>query len=121
MAFDGVRPRVDVCRVTNPHAFVEAAHRGLHYVAIVKIGTIASATNWESWQAYTARADWITSLLAAHKLRHNLFEQHSAMFNNGNAGRKREWVEVKRTERAHALQQLQSGERYGAERARGDH
>ena len=49
LLFDAVRPRVDVCQVTNPHAFAWAAYRGLYYVTIVKYGTVASATNKRGW------------------------------------------------------------------------
>ena len=53
LVFEHVRPRVDLCTRTNPMRLHGAATQGLYYVCRVKMGTAASAANYEPWRDYT--------------------------------------------------------------------
>ena len=96
--FDGILPRVDACFMKNPAAFKRAAHHGLWYVYVKKLGTVLADTNCFPWSDYVPQGQWLARLWEARKVSHEQFEQMSAEFRHGHAGRMRDLAEVRRTE-----------------------
>ena len=107
LVFQGVTPRVDVCRApggpANAGAPRIAALHGLWYVHIQKEGTLFSDSNWQPWKDYTPPVGWITSLWDQKKLSHNAFEKLSVEFRTGHSKRKRDLDDIVRQERANAV------------------
>ncbi len=61
--FEGARPRIDVCtcQAAMGRVLRLAAAQGLWYVAVLKSGTISSATNFLVWGDYVPNAQWFRS------------------------------------------------------------
>ena len=101
LVFHQIRPRVDTCSIMhNPTTWKKAAMHGLWYVHVVKLGTVASASNYEPWVHYVPDGDWLVSLWSAHKLSHDQYEDLSAQFRTGHAARMHDLGAVRRSERA---------------------
>ena len=98
-----IQPRIDQCTLRSPRSFKMAALHGLWYVHIVKLGTVFADSNLQPWKHYVLDAKWLVSLWAARKLSHEQFEEMSALFRVGHAGRMQELASVRRTERAVAV------------------
>ena len=100
--FQGVHPRVDVCKgkgfVANAGVPRKPALRGLWYVSMCKDGTLQSATNYLPWVNYSPCAAWLGSLWDEKNLSHELFLTLSAEFRTGHATRKRGVEAVRRQE-----------------------
>ena len=104
--FDGIRPRIEVCvaRGKQPH---DAACHGLWYVALMKDGTVASASNYEAGVDYKPRADWLQNLYKDKKLTHHEYLAMSARdFPLGHSARKRDAEEAFRDARRAAVRAL---------------
>ena len=97
--FNDVHPRVDV-RTASKTSFAAkvAAYHGLWYVAVMKLGTVASETNFEAWKDYTPLASWIDGLMSAKKLSVQQYLQLAREIGVGYAKRKRDAVEMERDE-----------------------
>ena len=65
LVFQTVAPRVDVCTRTNPMRLRNAALQGLYYVYLLKLGTVASASNYLPWRDYTPKPDWLNAWWSA--------------------------------------------------------
>ena len=106
-SFEGVRPRVDVCRgpgsAQNMGAPRRAALRGFWYVSVFKAGTVASDASWKCWVDYKPDPSWLTGLWDAHKLSTEDFVAMSAKFRTGHSKRKHDALEVERDERVRAV------------------
>ena len=98
-AFEAVRPRIDSCYVTNPKVFLAAAHHGLWYVSVMKLGTVKTASNVEPWRNYSPRPEWLVGLWTGGKLTHEQFETLSARFRRGHDARMRDLAAVRRSEK----------------------
>ena len=103
LVFDTVLPRVDVCTRSNPARLHSAALQGLHYVSTMKLGTVATATNFKPWRDYAPKADWSDSLWCAHKLSHEQYARYSEELRCGHAKRRRDVEDVIRSERERAI------------------
>ena len=103
LVFGSVRPRVDVCIRTNPARLHTAALEGLYYVNIMKSGTVSSATNCKPWRDYTPKAEWIDTWWTGKKLTSAQYIEYAMEFRCGFSKRRRDWEEVVRSERDHAL------------------
>ena len=103
LTFDSVAPRVDVCTRTNPLRLRNAAMQGLYYVQIMKLGTVAAATNYHPWRDYTPKPEWLEGWWLGQKLSHAQFNEYSMHFRCGHAKRKRDLEEVLRSEREKAI------------------
>jgi hypothetical protein len=105
LVFAGVRPRVDVCtcQATRSRPLKLAAAHGLWYVAVMKVGTKASRTNFWAWRDYVPRPEWVRSLWEAHKLTHAMFADLSRELRVGFAERKRDLSELEADERRQAV------------------
>ena len=88
LAYDGVAPRVDVCTRTNPLRLRGAALQGLYYVYIMKLGTVASDTNYWPWRDYSPKPDWLDAWWLAQKLSHAQYSEYSVQFRHGHAKRR---------------------------------
>ena len=100
LVFEGVRPRIDKCSVSNPKRWKVAVRHGMWYVTVMKEGTIISATNCGS---EVPKPQWVTSLWEEHKLSHAQFDDHSIQLRVGHCKRKRDLVEVRQSERSQAV------------------
>ena len=102
LQFQGVRPRVDVCKGPGSSANIgqprRAALHGLWYVTVMKEGKVYCATNFHPWQNYTPSAQWLQSLYDSKKLSHRAFLDLSAKFRTGHAKRKRDVDTITRQE-----------------------
>ena len=103
LVFEYVRPRIDVCTRTNPMRLQTAALQGLYYVYIMKAGTVSTASNFQPWRDYTPKAEWIDAWWSGKKLTHAQYIDYSKEFRTGHAKRRRDWEEVVRSERDHAI------------------
>ena len=117
LVFESVRPRVDVCTRTNPARLQTAALQGLYYVNIMKSGTVAAATNFEPWRDYTPKAEWIDAWWTGKKLTNTQYIEYAKDFRCGYSKRRRDWEEVVRSERDHALDAHLSQELTALDRA----
>ena len=69
LVFHGTRPRVDVrAASTTGLAARVAAHHGLWYVSVMKLGTLHAASNFLAWRDYTPLASWVDGLWSSKKL-----------------------------------------------------
>ena len=100
LVFEGIRPRVDKCSVSNPKLWKLAVRHGLWYVTVMKLGTIASASNCES---EPPKAQWVVSVWEEQKLTHAQFEDFSTQLRSGHCKRKRDLAEVRQSERSLAV------------------
>ena len=98
LVFDTVRPRVDQRTKCSGLAARSAAHHGLWYVAVMKLGTVAADTNFEAWRDYTPLISWVDGLWAAQKLGHEEYLSTCRAIGTGYAARKRDASEVMRDE-----------------------
>ena len=102
LRFEGVRPRVDVCKPSMQGTASglprKAALHGLWYVTVCKEGTRNHATNFEPWVKYSPNMAWLGGLWDAKKLSHGRFQELSAEFRTGHSKRKRDLTEVQRAE-----------------------
>ena len=109
LRFQGVRPRVDVCKGPGSAATAgmprRAALHGLWYVTVMKDGTLHSASNFRPWQHYTPCTYWLCSLYDTKKLTHEAFVELSAEFRTGHAKRKRDVDEILKNELELAVDQ----------------
>ena len=103
LMYGGFWPRVDVCTRTNPTRVESAAHQGLHYVSIHKLGTVASASNFKPFHDYTPQPAWIDGWWRAQKLSHAQYLGYVAQLRTGFAARKRDVEEVIRAEKEQVI------------------
>ena len=97
--FADFRPRVDVrAAMRNALGAKLAAHHGLWYVAVLKMGTVQASTNFIAWRDYTPFASWIDGLWAARKLTPVQFLELSRDAGAGFASRARDAQAVMRGE-----------------------
>ena len=96
--FNSVRPRVDQRTKCSGLAARSAAHHGLWYVGVMKLGTVTAATNFEPWRDYTPLISWVDGLWAAQKLAHEDYLSKCRAIGTGYAARKRDASEVMRDE-----------------------
>ena len=107
--FENVFPRIDKCVVRSGVTPRTAACHGLWYVACMKKGTIAAATNYQPWTHYRPQVGWLQGLHEAKKLSHERYLELSQDF-AGHASRKTDVMEVIRDEREHAVRELVAAE-----------
>ena len=103
LVFENVRPRIDLCNRTNVVRLRAAASHGLFYVYLKKLGTLQSASNFLPWRDYTPKPDWLDALWMAHKLTHAQYNEYSVTFRSGHAKRKRDVIELVRSDREHTI------------------
>ena len=80
LGFQGVRPRVDQCvaGASVARSPRRSALHGMYYVSVVKLGTVASDTNFVPWRDYTPSRQWLVSLYDSQKLTDKQFLNLSA-------------------------------------------
>ena len=100
LVFEGVRPRIDKCSVSNPKQWKLAVRRGVWYVTVMKKGTLVASSNCAS---RPPKPKWVTDLWEEDKLTHAQFEDYSTQLRVGHSKRKRDIAEVGRSERSQAV------------------
>ena len=60
----------------------------------MKLGTLASETNYIAWQEYVPSRFWLVSLYDAQKLEHSQYVALSAQFGSGHAERRRDALQI---------------------------
>ena len=88
--FQGIRPRVDAnTEARSPWQWLKATQHGHFYVAVDKLGTLYTATNYPAWGGiWVPDAQWVVSLWRQHKLDHEGFMALSVKLRDGHDRRK---------------------------------
>ena len=88
--FKDVRPRVD-CNTEHrgPWNWLKATQHGHFYVAVWKLGTLQTATNYAAWGGlWVPDAQWVTGLWRHHKITHDQYMELSLKLRDGHDRRK---------------------------------
>ena len=64
---------------------------------------MSADASWTAWKEYQPLASWLSGLWEAGKLSHQQYEALSSAFRTGHAKRRRDVMEVERTERERAV------------------
>lgn len=110
LTFQNVRPRIDKCLVKSGVTPRASAFHGLWYVTVMKLGTHASATNFEPWVQYKPQGAWLVGLWESKKVSDEQFLKLSAEFRSGHANRKRDLCAVLSEDREAAAAALVAAE-----------